>query len=502
MLNQGRCKRFLCGGVRPWQGGGSRLTTRARILQRAFALSATTSAGVARGQPGPAEGRRVLGATRATSSSARDNRPLSKETHQEEDEKEGKTFLGRLKVLTFNLLAPCYFRSDGIYESTSMTKTMKRHKCIIEVLREQRCDVCCLQEFWFNDYLRDLYQEELGHLYSISSLQRTRSEDGVAILMLKEKFHVVNQHDIYFREHSKFGHDRVALVVLAQMANMEGGAGEPGSAPREPSAAGKCSSPMAFVTSHLTYPHHTLDEYSRLEQAKVMVGKSKQFVEGSCPPGTPIVISGDFNGTLDDQVSNQMRVSGYLDAFSEATGAEQSIRRITHCDHRKNQKGVDYIWMSEASEGRGGGGHAEPALDQVSQQNSNANAKRDPGAQSKLNMLPFDVSKGLELRAEDAYLLPRDVPCDMKMHRPKFGKKRAQGLEADDNMDVGYSSLGEESDFDTGKWTLNSLDSYDNVEDVSFASGMDWKSWCNLSDHRPMVVHFDVYSTEKNEGES
>ena len=86
---------------------------------------------------------RALSATRATSSSARDNRPLSKETHLEEDEKEGKTFLGRLKVLTFNLLAPCYFRSDGIYESSSMTKAMKRHKCIIEVLREQRCDVCC-----------------------------------------------------------------------------------------------------------------------------------------------------------------------------------------------------------------------------------------------------------------------------------------------------------------------------------------------------------------------
>ena len=62
-----------------------------------------------------------------------------------------------------------------------------------------------MQEFWFNDYLRDLYQEELGHLYSINSLQRTRSEDGVAILMLKEKFHIVNQHDIYFREHSNFG---------------------------------------------------------------------------------------------------------------------------------------------------------------------------------------------------------------------------------------------------------------------------------------------------------
>ena len=119
-----------------------------------------------------------------------------------------------------------------------------------------------------------------------------------------------------------------------QLANMEGA--EEGSQATALSSRGKCSPPVAFVTSHLTYPHHTLDEYSRLEQSKVMLGKSKEFVEGSCPPGTPIIIAGDFNGTLEDQVSNQMRSSGYLDAFTEAEGPERSSRRITHCSDPDN----------------------------------------------------------------------------------------------------------------------------------------------------------------------
>ena len=53
---------------------------------------------------------------------------------------------------------------------------------------------------------------------------------------------------------------------------------------------------------------------------------------------------------------------------------------------------------------------------------------------------------------------------------------------------------GEES-LKTAKLTLNSYDSYDNVEDPSFAGDLDWRSWCNMSDHRPMVVHFDMYGS-------
>lgn len=439
---------------------------------------------------------RALDATKAASSGSRGGSSFTDASEEETGKGEkSKTFLGRLKVLTFNLLAPCYFRSDGVYESASMRKTLRRHRCIIEVLRDQRCDVCCLQEFWFNDYLRDLYQEELGHLYSINSLQRTRSEDGVAILMLKEKFHIVNKHDIYFREHSNFGHDRVALVVLAQLANVmtkevaAASVGDGGGERPSASAKGTCSPPIAIVTSHLTYPHNKLDEISRLEQSKVMVGKTREFIENSCPSGTPVIIAGDFNGISEDQVCGQMRSSGYLDAFSQATGIHHSSERITHCDHRKEQKGVDYIWVSSA-EGNaapiGAGERAKAEGSQGAAADPGKGGRRDAGAQSRRNMLPFDETAGIELCAMEAYLLPRDIPCNTKMHRPKFGDFRAPGKAAREG--------GEES-LKTAKLTLNSYDSYDNVEDPSFAGDLDWRSWCNMSDHRPMVVHFDMYGS-------
>ena len=82
---------------------------------------------------------RSLDVTKAASSGSRGGSSFTDASEEETGKGEkSKTFLGRLKVLTFNLLAPCYFRSDGVYESASMRKTLRRHRCIIEVLRDQR----------------------------------------------------------------------------------------------------------------------------------------------------------------------------------------------------------------------------------------------------------------------------------------------------------------------------------------------------------------------------
>lgn len=143
--------------------GGDRLGLRlskARIIQGAFALSCSTTrkaglrgprvvglrAAGSGGSQGLGLGRtpnpllhRALDATKAASSGSRGGSSFTDASEEETGKGEkSKTFLGRLKVLTFNLLAPCYFRSDGVYESASMRKTLRRHRCIIEVLRDQR----------------------------------------------------------------------------------------------------------------------------------------------------------------------------------------------------------------------------------------------------------------------------------------------------------------------------------------------------------------------------
>ena len=44
-----------------------------------------------------------------------------------------------------------------------------------------------------------------------------------------------------------------------------------------------------------------------------------------------------------------------------------------------------------------------------------------------------------------------------------------------------------------GTATLNSMDSYEENVEPSVTAALNWDTWCSLSDHRPMVVHFDVY---------
>ena len=91
--------------------------------------------------------------------------------------------------------------------------------------------------------------------------------------------------------------------------------------------------------------------------------------------------------------------------------------------------------------------------------------------------------------------MPRNVPCDEKMHRPKF-RTVVPGEDSDDPT-VASGHTYDDNWIDPGQLTLNSYDSYEDLDPPSFASDLDWASWCNLSDHRPMVVHFDIYALKK-----
>ena len=113
-------------------------------------------------------------------------------------------------------------------------------------------------------------------------------------------------------------------------------------------------------------------------------------------------------------------------------------------------------------------------------------AAKDPASRSRTNLLPFDAGTEVVLSPAEAYLLPREVPCDTKMHRPKVGRGRAPGRGDGDGGGAEGASFG-------GTATLNSMDSYEENVEPSVTAALNWDTWCSLSDHRPMVVHFDVY---------
>ena len=75
-----------------------------------------------------------------------------------------------LKVATMNILAPCYNKVDGIFESDNPNDYMERHRKICAKLLETDADIIFLQEFWSastslrNLYINELCQPEINEL--------------------------------------------------------------------------------------------------------------------------------------------------------------------------------------------------------------------------------------------------------------------------------------------------------------------------------------------------
>ncbi len=70
-----------------------------------------------------------------------------------------------LKVVSYNILAPCYKRLPSpkrLYESESEDMYLARNALICDQLLETSADVICIQEFWSaNTALRNLYEQKL-----------------------------------------------------------------------------------------------------------------------------------------------------------------------------------------------------------------------------------------------------------------------------------------------------------------------------------------------------
>ena len=88
----------------------------------------------------------------------------------------------RVKIVTFNILAPCYNKIKGPksgvdeprpapkFESEMEDVFVKRNLAIIDQLRASDADIICIQEFWSeNDKIRSLYLEKLCNIPQIQS---------------------------------------------------------------------------------------------------------------------------------------------------------------------------------------------------------------------------------------------------------------------------------------------------------------------------------------------
>jgi protein angel len=85
-----------------------------------------------------------------------------------------------ISLMTFNILAPCYFRHGGRLESDDRVAFLSRAQAIIGAIQRDRSDLICLQEFWFQ---RE-YQETFRRAFRDSHYMHTAKRPGTTMMIL------------------------------------------------------------------------------------------------------------------------------------------------------------------------------------------------------------------------------------------------------------------------------------------------------------------------------
>ena len=180
------------------------------------------------------------------------------------------------KVVSFNILAPCYNKLRDVHtadggakmEAEYADKYMARNQAIIDQLMQSNADIICLQEYWSgSEELRNLYKTILcgpkGAGYSFTEQRRTSHwrmrDDGLACFVKDARIIVQDTRAILFHDCG----DRVAQMLLLAL--------------RPPVDAPPNTPAQQFicVNTHLLFPHNEYSTKIRLRELAKILG----FVE-------------------------------------------------------------------------------------------------------------------------------------------------------------------------------------------------------------------------------
>ncbi|KAE8880536.1 hypothetical protein PF005_g11261 [Phytophthora fragariae] len=293
-----------------------------------------------------------------------------------------------LSLMTFNLLAPCYFRHGGRLESEHPPAFLARAQAAIQAIKREQCDVVCLQEFWFEREYQRAFRAAFHGTHFLHSVKRPGDkQDGLAVFVDKRKFelHYVENVDLV-----EDAGDRVALLLhVATRWN-------------------RAQAPLAqrsflVVNSHLTFPHNDMYASLRLTQIDRVLSAVRKYIARQDLHDVPVLLCGDFND-YNDPVYRLVTKHGFASMFAQLHGREA---RITHCNHNNREVGVDFIFGARLE---------SPAL-----------AADACGVQGLLLDREEDEDEDkpcaprLQLKPVDCHLVPRRLPDVVRLKRPQFG---------------------------------------------------------------------------------
>uniref|UniRef100_A0AAV1V4S7 Endonuclease/exonuclease/phosphatase domain-containing protein n=1 Tax=Peronospora matthiolae TaxID=2874970 RepID=A0AAV1V4S7_9STRA len=352
-----------------------------------------------------------------------------------------------LSLMTFNLLAPCYFRHGGRLESDDQTAFLSRAQAAIRAIQREQCDVVCLQEFWFNREYQRAFRGAFQATHYLHTAKRPNDkEDGLAVFVDKRKFelHYVENVDLV----GEAG-DRVALLMHVATKWNRASVGLP-------------QRSFIVVNSHLTFPHSHVYASLRLNQIDRVLAAVRKYVAREELHDVPVLLCGDFND-YDDPVYRLVTKHGFVSMFAHRHGREA---RITHCNHNNREVGVDFIFGARLQSPSAG--IAAAAGIPMNGEGSGTGATSALLRQAALTLSDDDERERDEVRLQlqpvDCHLVPRRLPDVVRLKRPQFGHDwqhvQSPELLRDEEQLVDY--------------------------------------WRLVSDHRPLVATFEMMHTERS----
>jgi endonuclease/exonuclease/phosphatase family metal-dependent hydrolase len=207
--------------------------------------------------------------------------------------------MGKLDIVTFNMLAPCYKRlsvrdETGRKRREANSNWHHRAENTVKLFRTEllaNYQIIALQEFWQDEE----YQSKFGPLfqslgYSVHKLYRhpTRKSDAVALLVKTAELVVRGSKNVHL---CSIG-DRVALILWLF---------------HKPTGRN-----LFVANTHLSFPHSDDDRRKQMQQMKDLTNAMDSFAAQQSMPWATKVILGDFNVEATSNVCEHLRRDGYF----------------------------------------------------------------------------------------------------------------------------------------------------------------------------------------------
>lgn len=235
-----------------------------------------------------------------------------------------------VRVCTYNLLAPCYFRDAlGGFEAQRPEVWRPRlEKQLVAVLTASDPDILCLQELWFDPEALRLVQEVAKRRgYELLTCRRPERGDGCGMMVRSSRVECLRVEEQLLCQEA----GRVLLKVVAQLCDTANSRG------------GVCSVPFVIGCTHLTHPNGDQQNRLRMLQAFHASRACREFAKLHLGASAVTVLAGDFNAKAsasEDIALQVLTASAWKGAYSEVYGLE-----ATFVSHRAHHRFMAADWI-------------------------------------------------------------------------------------------------------------------------------------------------------------